>query len=266
MWNEEECVPVSSILRYRWLEPMVATISFAIAINVWRLIESKNHKSAISDIFDLRRSTRLLRAGTGYWLGIWLLSKVLPRASVEYSCNWLKICIDLLFSVLAYDFIFYWFHLSMHRFPKFGAMISHSTHHGPGGKGIRAHHVLEHSIADGSLQVLTNILVQRVGIFGPRNWLARLLHNIVVTYLLTESHADHQADNDSLWMFPGGIIHSFPTVFKGAANHRLHHQHAGPPYQQFFGYLDSTFSPAAIPSHSEYSGKEKKLHKEHHQE
>lgn len=231
------CIPEGHPLRLRWLEPLVATVTFALAINFWRIVEAKGFKQATTSIFDLRKSTRLLRAGAGYWIGIWLLAKVLPRAEVEWGCSVSKMAIDLIQGVVAYDFVYYWIHRSMHKAPTFGRAMNHNRHHSSGGSHLKSHHVLEHSIADGGLQVLTNILVQRYGLLGPRNWLARLLHNVVVTYLLTESHADLET---SRWR---GIAGWFPSLFPGAVRHRIHHLHAGPPYQQFFGYLDDLFSP-----------------------
>lgn len=259
-------MPLSSWLRVRWLEPVAATVSFALSVNLFRIIEADGDVGrSTRSIFDLRKSTRLLRAGAAYWCGIFVLSKILPRAPVEWSCDPLKILADLVFGVVAYDFLFYWAHRSMHRLPTIGRAFSHNTHHS--GKGLKAHHVLEHSLADGTLQVLTNIFVQRYGPFGPRNWLARLLHNVIVTYLLTESHADLQGPPSTQEEFDEnqkdrrlrssssrggpqqhtmrwrGISGRFPTIFKGAHRHRLHHNHSGPPYEQFFGYLDDIFSP-----------------------
>lgn len=236
--RQAQCLASNSVLRQWWVEPFVATLSFAIAINLFRIIEVKgNLHHATSDIFDLTRSTRLLKAGASYWFGIWALGHVLPRAQIDWSCPSFGALLDLIFGVWAYDFLFYWLHRAMHRAPKFGAWVSHSTHHGPG-KKVRAHHVLEHSVVDGSLQVLTNIIVQRYGVFGPKNWVARLLHNVVVTYLLTESHAD--LDEHSTWQ---GVASYFPNLLRGVVRHRAHHANAGAPYQQFFGYLDDFFSP-----------------------
>ena len=35
----------------------------------------------------------------------------------------------------------------------------------------------------------------------------------------------------------------FPLFLAGAARHREHHATGGPPYQQFFGFMDAAFSP-----------------------
>ena len=64
--------------------------------------------------------------------------------------------------------------------------------------------------------------------------MARILHNIIVTLLLTDSHADT----------PWRLSDMFPRTLAGAARHREHHATGGPPYQQFFGFMDAAFSPS----------------------
>ena len=64
--------------------------------------------------------------------------------------------------------------------------------------------------------------------------MARILHNVVVTLLLTDSHADT----------PWRLSDMFPRLLAGAARHREHHATGGPPYQQFFGFMDAAFSPS----------------------
>ena len=135
--------------------------------------------------------------------------------------------------VLAYDAIFYVLHRLMHAF----AYRLHARHHSSGPR-VNAQEVLNQSVIDASLQVLTNILVQRRGLRGPKNWLARILHNIVVTLLLTDSHADT----------PWRLSDMFPRTLAGAARHREHHATGGPPYQQFFGFMDAAFSPPPTPA------------------
>ena len=40
----------------------------------------------------------------------------------------------------------------------------------------------------------------------------------------------------------------FPRLLAGAARHREHHATGGPPYQQFFGFMDAAFSPPPTPA------------------
>ena len=117
----------------------------------------------------------------------------------------------------------------MHAF----AYRLHARHHSSGPR-VNAQEVLNQDVVDAWLQVLTNILVQRRGLRGPKNWLARIMHNIIVTLLLTDSHADT----------PWRLSDMFPRLLAGAARHREHHATGGPPYQQFFGFMDAAFSPS----------------------
>jgi cholesterol 25-hydroxylase len=80
-------------------------------------------------------------------------------------------------------------------------------------------------------QVLVNIIVQQVSPFGgPKHVLSRLLHNIVVTYLLCEAHSGY----DLPWM----SHRVFPAVFGGSVRHNAHHNKGDCYYQQFFKYID----------------------------
>jgi len=76
------------------------------------------------------------------------------------------------------------------------------------------------------VQVLVNICVQRTNVWGStKSRLARALHNVIVTWMLTESHTCAPAPRLAR------------RCFLGVQRHRAHH--AGSPYyQQFFGYLD----------------------------
>ena len=63
--------------------------------------------------------------------------------------------------------------------------------------------MVNHSLVDGSMQVAANIVT--LNLLGSHE-LTRILHNLVVTYLLTESHSGF----DFPWMLhrvlPSGIL------------------------------------------------------------
>lgn len=87
---------------------------------------------------------------------------------------------------------------------------------------------------DGALQVLVNILVQQISPFGgDKHPLSRLLHNVLVTYLLVESHSGYD--------LPWQSHRLFPEIFGGAPHHEMHHHNGRVYYQQFFTYLDTLF-------------------------
>ena len=45
----------------------------------------------------------------------------------------------------------------------------------------------------------------------------------------------------------------FPRLLAGAARHREHHATGGPPFQQYFGFMDAAF-PSAPDACEEYCG------------
>mmetsp|Transcript_23144 Transcript_23144/g.71538 ORF Transcript_23144/g.71538 Transcript_23144/m.71538 type:complete len:242 (+) Transcript_23144:287-1012(+) len=219
-----------SLMRWPYFEPWVATLAFALFINGYQLVErGGDWRAAVRDVlFD--RDTPVLAAGLGYFVGIGLFRVVVAPAAVDWGCpsSAGAFAAELVYGVLAYDVAFYCLHRGMHAL----CYKLHARHHRSGPR-IAAHHVLDQSVVDAVLHVLTNIVAQRRGPFGAKNWLARLAHNLVVTFLLTDSHADT----------PSRLCLRFPRLLAGAARHREHHAHSGPPYQQFGGWLDALFSP-----------------------
>jgi sterol desaturase/sphingolipid hydroxylase (fatty acid hydroxylase superfamily) len=131
--------------------------------------------------------------------------------------------LDLLCSVVAsvavYDFIFYWVHLALHKVPWLLRNV-HAVHHRQ--VQLSAREVVHHSLSDGVLQVGANVLALKLLGLHP---LARAAHNVVVTYLLTESHAGY----DMPWMLhnvvPCGIL-------GGPPRHEAHHKYGTLHYHQ----------------------------------
>eukprot|EP00929_Paragymnodinium_shiwhaense_P047367 TRINITY_DN24026_c0_g1_i1.p1 TRINITY_DN24026_c0_g1~~TRINITY_DN24026_c0_g1_i1.p1 ORF type:complete len:146 (-),score=14.27 TRINITY_DN24026_c0_g1_i1:139-576(-) len=129
----------------------------------------------------------------------------------------------------------YWIHLLMHKLPYLPH--GHMTHHemwdreNVEAKYLVAESVVHHSLFDGILQVVVNIVVQNMCFLGvPRHKFSRLVHNVVVTYLLTEAHAGLD--------LPWATHRVFPEIFGGAARHEIHHHVHKCCYHQFFRYLD----------------------------
>eukprot|EP00658_Telonema_sp_P-2_P032373 TRINITY_DN23990_c0_g1_i5.p1 TRINITY_DN23990_c0_g1~~TRINITY_DN23990_c0_g1_i5.p1 ORF type:complete len:183 (+),score=41.23 TRINITY_DN23990_c0_g1_i5:45-551(+) len=137
-----------------------------------------------------------------------------------------EVVVELLVGIVLYDFIFFLIHWGMHA----RGAAAHKRHHSMG--ELRARDVLEHSAVDGALQVLVNIMVQRHSLWGPKSRLARALHNIVVTWMLTESHTC--APTFYVWR----------RWLEGVRRHRAHHLQGAQYYQQFFGYLDNARATA----------------------
>jgi len=174
-----------------------------------------------------------------YWLGILLwIRLVAPVTGAGTGCptgaaSAAQLVAEVAAGLVAYDFVFFWLHVGMHLMPRVGRAVGHSKHHdfdgkhGGGAASESAFRTVNHSLADGSLQVLTNILVQRYTPWGTAKLtLARWLHNVVVTCMLVEAHTTAARPR------------VFRRLFAGVRDHHLHHRHRGAPYQQFFGHLD----------------------------
>ncbi len=194
---------------------------------------------------DTRNS--LVLSLVSYWIGVTAWVQIVPKPAggvlPSGVPNSVQSCVLLLTEIISgivlYDAIFFAIHWAMHecRSIPFLSCI-HKEHHREY-KCLEARHVLRHSLFDGILQVLVNITVQRHTPWGTvKSRLARALHNVIVTWMLTESHSTSPT----------------PYVFRrfciGVKEHRQHHLFGGDSkvscgglgrfhrYQQFFGYLD----------------------------
>mmetsp|Transcript_28656 Transcript_28656/g.48938 ORF Transcript_28656/g.48938 Transcript_28656/m.48938 type:complete len:278 (+) Transcript_28656:3-836(+) len=144
-----------------------------------------------------------------------------------------RVVTEVASGVLLYDMLFYSFHWSFHssRAPRFWKRL-HSRHHRWAATETSAHNAIEtvqNSYVDAGIQVAINICVQQFSPWGYKHPLSRVLHNLMVTYLLTESHSGYDLGFMSHRLFPG--------VFGGAPRHEAHHRGAAG-YHQFFTYLD----------------------------
>ena len=196
-----------------WFEPALATTAFAGHMLLFRACELGYSLSEV--LTEMACGPLRLAASTAgvagvakphvltehafdaagaYWLGIMLWTAVVsPPHGAETGCpsdapGLAAVVVELVAGLVLYDFVFFWLHWAMHAWPSLGRALGHGTHHGfESGEG--AFRTVNHSVADGALQVLTNIVAQRHTPWGtPKRTLARWLHNIVVTWLLVESH------------------------------------------------------------------------------
>ena len=136
---------------------------------------------------------------------------------------------ELACGIFLYDLLFYPLHRLLHA-TRWGKRV-HAYHHSwPSGRSLAPLETVQHSYADGFLQVAVNIFVQCTPLFGPKHVLSRLAHNLVVTYLLAEAHSGYD--------LPWSSHRAWPALFGGAPRHEHHHASGRGAYQQFFRYLD----------------------------
>lgn len=233
-------LPLQNAFASWWFDPLVATFGFGVPVFVYTYQEIQTGTSTyvnFKQFFskgtgDDKRPSAVLSL-VAYWVGVFFWIQIIPQAGggklpygIPTSFSALGTLIaEVCVGVIQYDFIFFFLHWSMHEL-KFLRFL-HKQHHHP--KALEARHVLTHSLLDGVLQVIVNIAVQRHTPWGSvKSRLARALHNLIVTWMLTESHTSTSR------------LNLFRKYFRGVRDHRKHHleQSRHPRYQQFFGYLD----------------------------
>ncbi|CAD7939019.1 unnamed protein product [Amoebophrya sp. A120] len=115
----------------------------------------------------------------------------------------------------------------------------HSRHHSAAAAALWPVDTVHHGLLDGFLQVAVNIAVQQKSFLFfpgslPKHDFTRLLHNVLITFLLTESHSGLDA--------PFSLHRVLGKKFYGGAwNHDAHHAGGNRHLQQFFCYLDWFF-------------------------
>ena len=173
---------------------------------------------------------------TSYLVSIWIYQQVFhtynepPPLAPAFGV----LVVEVMVGVFLYDLLFAPVHLLLHKGPLKDMRAAHGYHHRHAHGSLNPVETVQHSYLDGGLQVMVNILVQHVTPFGgPKHMMSRLIHNIIVTYLLTESHSGYNF---------GWMSHNlWPGVLGGAPRHDGHHKDGRVYYQHFFCYLDNFF-------------------------
>lgn len=223
----------NGVFRAWWFDPLLATFSFAFFIN-WYWYEERRRGLASTEIVD-HDIGPIFSSLFAYWIGIYILKSVviapgggvLPDGIPQDLEGFLYLSSEVVSGVLLYDAVFFFVHWAMHEIPVLKSW--HARHHSHP-RPLEARDTLRHSIVDGSLQVLINICVQGYTPWGMvKSRLARAFHNLIVVWMLTESHTASPA----------------PYIWRrwcvGVREHRLHHYGSHGKHhrhQQFFGYLD----------------------------
>ena len=205
------------LLRAWWIDPLLATAGFGHAIHMY-LKQERKLGLAYYEPFPGVMTQSLAT----YWIGImiWKTFVAPPAPSlpdgIPVDCRSLLFLIwEVVSGIVCYDFFIFFWHWASHEIPCLRSF--HRRHHNspqPGQLGSRD--VLRHSLADGTMQVLINILVQRrVMLGGPvKSRLSRAVHNVVVTWMLTESHTASPEPR---------VFRRFGWLFQGIRDHRGHH-------------------------------------------
>ena len=152
---------------------------------------------------------------------------------------------ELAAGIFCYDLLFYGIHRAFHarRAPAWLRRLHAEHHRREDGGALRARETTHHSLVDGFLQVLCNVLVQRrsLPLFSgaPKHDLSRCLHNVVVTYMLVEIHSGYDA--------PWCMHNVAPGLFGGAKAHEHHHKHGTACFHEFLRWIDVLLGSALPP-------------------
>jgi cholesterol 25-hydroxylase len=228
--------------RHDTFEPLLSTASFAVWVHIFSLIDRcwKGSRQFLVD--DRQRDLSghsqgsALLSGIAYLLPLLLHDYLNPRrAHILLTHAEAPTTVTLLGTVLLtivlYDLAFYPIHWYLHNGPQVIRDL-HNRHHDTN-RTLISTDVLRHGLIDGTAQVVVNVIVLNITRAHP---LARALHDIVLTFLLTEAHSGFD--------FPWSLHRIVPkNLYGGSAKHFKHHCGANNKnYQQLFSYLDVWFS------------------------
>ncbi len=185
----------------------------------------------------------------------WRLHSGLDREVGAPSWTATRIVLEVFLSVLLYDVLFSVIHRSFHSST---APVSwqrlhlvHHDHYQRRDEPITIMVTFHHHLLDAMLQVGINAMLQQVVGLAlcpedveicplplARHTMSKLLHNIVVTYLLVESHSGQDLPFMShRWLFPDWL--------GGAPMHQRHHHTGRAPFHQFFTVFDEIAKDSA---------------------
>lgn len=189
------------------------------------------HKSVVPAVAYLG-SIFFIFAGHPFTLGHDIFDPLLgARPAVWEDPSFWRVATEVSLGVFLYDLFFYPFHFSFHKGAG-GWRKQHARHHRWGSEAA-AHNAIEtvqNSYVDAGIQVAINICVQQISPWGHKHPLSRCIHNLLVTYLLCESHSGYDLPFMSHRIFPG--------IFGGPPAHEAHHQQGNVCYHQFFTWID----------------------------
>mmetsp|Transcript_9610 Transcript_9610/g.18110 ORF Transcript_9610/g.18110 Transcript_9610/m.18110 type:complete len:300 (+) Transcript_9610:393-1292(+) len=218
-------------------EPLVATLSFAVWIHAFRILDLMPLGQYIIDpkyrALDARVGFGVkVKSGLVYLGTLFTFDFLYPRRKLPDTCpgGAGKVLLHIVLALFVYDFLFFHIHVAMHKVE--GLRSFHKKHHSV--RGLHSTEVLRHSFVDGSLQVMCNIAALNLLKLHPYS---RTLYNIVVTYMLTEIHCGY----DLPWMLHNVIPFG---LLGGSVRHEEHHITGRRYFQQFFTYLDATYFDA----------------------
>eukprot|EP00121_Abeoforma_whisleri_P006609 Awhi_evm1s6014 len=231
----------SHLFRHDTFEPFVVSISFAVVLSYWRILDQlvppqwlrkyKLHNTTYDDLKGWWENKGDLVSTTVLWYLLPLLAFDIfypRRALPEEAPTFGQVVWDVFKMLFIYDFFFTFGHYALHKVPTLYKFI-HQKHH-----TFANTHAIETfrlSFLEQWINVGCSILAVNLSKGHP---FSRVIYNIVIVYLLTELHSGYN--------FPFMIANIAPlNIVGGSYIHHLHHSNGKFHFGKFFTYLDMLF-------------------------
>lgn len=225
-------------------EALLATCAFGLWIALYKLAD-RTRLSAFrfASAAPARQGVPLWnswRIGVAYLAAVYLFHGFRTKPPLDLAPpSARRLGEELLCGIVAYDMLEWGVHLLLHRCGTLQGL--HRKHHAQ--VRLCAPEVLNHGALDAFQQVALNVLVQQLSPWGVKHSLSRMLHNVCITYMLTEIHAGYDA--------PWCMHNVWPAVCGGAKRHEVHHRDGSVYYAEFFKGLDDLLGFVERPARSQ---------------
>lgn len=256
-----QAMRASPVVQHDSFEPLLASVAFAGWINMFRVWDKYlpvlHRYRLVSNRVKPDTMVGLdhgMRALVAYLLPLLVFDAVVKRRHLpDTAPSAAGLVGQVVASIFVYDFGFFWVHLALHKWRPLAFL--HARHHTK--TPMNASEVVRHSLVDGALQVGTNIVTLNLLRSHP---MARAVHNVVITYMLTETHSGYAGDRASHAVSRAANVHVIGVrsvrclsydmpwmlhnvvpfrLLGGSPRHEAHHRIGTRYYQQFFTYLDN---------------------------
>lgn len=185
-----QAMRASPVVQHDSFEPLLASVAFAGWINMFRVWDKYlpvlHRYRLVSNRVKPDTMVGLdhgMRALVAYLLPLLVFDAVVKRRHLpDAAPSAAGLVGQVVASIFVYDFAFFWVHLALHKWRPLAFL--HARHHTK--TPMNASEVVRHSLVDGALQVGTNIVTLNLLRSHP---MARAVHNVVITYMLTETHS-----------------------------------------------------------------------------
>lgn len=225
-----------AFVHHYMFEAFVALFSFGFWVGVYKVVDRvpRLRKYRFGGVMrpaqqSVDAANSWLAAGA-YMLLIWTYHQFKAKPPLDPAPPSVRrVGVELVCGLVAYDILEFLVHSRFHHWRVLQPF--HKKHHTQ--THLTSPEVLNHGLLDGFHQVALNVLAQFVSPWRAKHSLSRVLHNIVITYMLTEIHAGY----DGPWC----MHHVWPWLIGGAERHEVHHRNGGVYYCEFFKGLDDAF-------------------------